>query len=992
MMNFKRLNNVTGWIVFAIALVTYTLTVEPTASFWDCGEFIACSYKLQVPHPPGAPLFLLLGRMFSLLALGDVSRVAFWVNMLSVISSALTILFMHWTIVMIGRKVINKSFEELSKAETYTLLFSGVVGSLIYTFSDSFWFSAVEAEVYAMSSFFTAIVVWAAFRWELVEDRAEANRWLLFIAYLVGLSIGVHLLNLVTLPALAILYYFKREAKPTYKGGFIAMFIGLVILAIINSGIIPGLPSIAFKFELFFVNSLGLGNGSGALFFLFLIILVVVLGIRYSYAKGKEVLNIALFSFVFLMIGYSTYTVALVRSGYNPPINENDPSNILNFLKYLKREQYGERSLLYGPVYTAEIEEFKQGEPVYKLKDGKYEVYTYKPEYVYQKDQQMLLPRVYSNSPQHVALYQEMLGIPAGQKPSFGDNLRFMFTHQIGHMYMRYLLWNFLGRESDYQDAWAINPFQDSSKLPDNLANNKARNNYFFLPLILVFLGFYLLYSKNEKDFLITILMFVLSGVALVVYLNSPPVEPRERDYIYVGSFYFMAIWAGLGVMQIGEWLTKIVRSPQLKWSLLAVFGLSAPLIMAQQNWDDHDRSGRYHQIDFAKNLLNSCAPNAILFTGGDNDTFPLWYVQEVEGFRTDVRVCNLSLLGTDWYIDQMKRQTYQSAPLPIDLTKDQFLEGVNDQIMYNGNPNITGMSLPDYLDLLHKNDPRIQAQTQSGDMINTFPSDSLVIPVNPTEIAASKWFPKEFTPFLSTSIGWKLPGKNIFKGELIQLEVISNNAKTGWKRPIYFASTLPNDQYLGLKESMQLEGYAYRLMPFKIPGAKDGFVNTKIMADNFLNKMYWRGLNDDKIYYHGDFYLGIPSVTARLGVYRLADQLIREGNLPKAKQVLDYLDKVMPNKVIPYDQFSASSVGLYLEIGDEAKALSMANTIIKRNSKAIDYYFSEDNVRSHDRDIQIAFYEMNLIVSAFKESKVNPAKYKELEEIFNKQITRING
>ncbi len=989
MQQFKRNNNLVGWIVFAISLVTYTLTVEPTASFWDCGEFIACAYKLQVPHPPGAPLFLLLGRMFSFLALGDVTRVAFWINMMSVVSSALTILFMHWTIVMIGRKVLRKSFAELTQSEGIILLLSGAVGSLIYTFSDTFWFSAVEAEVYAMSSFFTAIVVWAAFRWELVENEAEANRWILFIAYLVGLSIGVHLLNLVTLPALALLWYFKKEAKPTYKGGFVAVLVGLFILGIINSGIIPGLPSMAFWFELQFVNSLGMSYGMGAIFFLLVLLAAVVLGIRYSYKAGKEVLNVALFSFVFLLIGYSTYTVALVRSGYNPPINENDPSNILNFLKYLKREQYGSRSLLYGPVYTAQIEEFKEGEEVYKMKDGKYVVYTHKPEYVYQKDQQMLLPRVWSNSGQHVALYQDMLGIPAGQKPGFGDNLRFMFSHQMGHMYMRYLLWNFVGRESDQQDAWAINAFEDTSKLPDALKNNKARNNYFYLPLILVLFGFYLLYRKDEKDFLVTIMMFVLTGVGLVVYLNSPPVEPRERDYIYVGSFYFLAIWAGLGVMQLAEWLSLIVKQPQVRWALLTVLSFSAPAILAQQNWDDHDRSGRYHQIDFAKNLLNSCAPNAILFTGGDNDTFPLWYVQEVEGFRTDVRVCNLSLLGTDWYIDQMKRQTYQSSPLPIVLNKDQFLEGVNDQIMYSENPNIKEMSLPDYLDLVHKDDPRIQAQTQSGELINTFPSDSLVIPVNAMKVAQSNWFPKEFVPFLSDRLSWKLPSKNIFKGELIQLEIISNNALAGWTRPIYFAATLPNDQYLGLKESMQLEGYAYRLMPFKIQGANDGFVNSKIMADNMLNKMYWRGLNDEKIYYHGDFYMGIPSVTLRLGTYRLVDQLVREGNMALGKKVLDHLEQVMPNKVIPYDQFSASMVGLYIAMGEEAKALKMAKTMIDRNDQALDYYLA-GGIRAHERDIQIALYEMNVIVSSFKESKVAPAKYKSLESKFMKQMERV--
>lgn len=990
MQSFKRLNNLTGWLVFLISFITYTLTVEPTASFWDCGEFIACAFKLQVPHPPGAPLFLLLGRMFSLLAMGNLEKVAFWVNMLSVVSSAFTILFLHWTIVMIGRKVMNKRFEDLTSNEGYLLLFAGFVGSLVYTFSDTFWFSAVEAEVYAMSSFFTAIVVWAAFKWELQEDEATANRWILFIAYLVGLSIGVHLLNLVTLPALALIYYFKKESKPNLKGGIIACFVGLVILGIINSGVIPGLPSIAFQFELFFVNSLGFSYGSGAISFLFLFIAAIVFGIYYSYQKQKLVLNVALFSLVFVLIGYSTYTVALVRSGYNPPINENDPSNILNFLKYLKREQYGERSLIYGPVYTAQIEAFENGDPVYKMKDGKYEVYTNKPKYVYEKDQQMLLPRVYSTQGQHVALYQEMLGLPPGQKPTFGDNLKFMFTHQMGHMYMRYLLWNFVGRTSDYQDAWALNTFEDTSKMPDHLKNNKARNNYYFLPIILVLLGFYLLYNKNEKDFLVTILMFVLSGIALVVYLNSPPSEPRERDYIYVGSFYFLAIWAGLGVMQLSEWITKFVKSGAAKWSMVAVLGLAAPVIMAAQNWDDHDRSGRYHQIDFAKNLLNSCAPNAILFTGGDNDTFPLWYLQEVEGFRTDVRVCNLSLLGTDWYIDQMKRKTYLSEALPIKLSKELFLEGINDQIMYNENPGIAAMSLPDYLELVRNNDQRIKAQTQSGEMINTFPCDSVVVPVDAAKLASSKWFPKDFLPFVNATLAWKLPSKNIFKGELIQLEIIANNAVNGWQRPIYFASTLPGEQYLGLKESMQLEGYAYRLMPFKIAGAKDGFVNSKIMANNFLHKMYWRNLDNEKVYYHGDFYLGIPSVTARLNVYRLADQLIREGDLALAKKVLDHLDKVMPNKVIPYDQFSASMVGLYLACKDEKKAMEMANTIVRRNDKALNYYF-ENDIGHYQRDIQLALYEMNVVISAMKENNIAPNKYAELEAMFNAQIAKTN-
>jgi hypothetical protein len=450
-----------------------------------------------------------------------------------------------------------------------------------------------------------------------------------------------------------------------------------------------------------------------------------------------------------------------------------------------------------------------------------------------------------------------------------------------------------------------------------------------------------------------------------------------------------MSIWAGFAVMQILEFIQKFVKADKAKWAIVTLLGLTAPAILAQQNWDDHDRSGRYHQIDFAKNLLNSCAPNAILFTGGDNDTFPLWYVQEVEGFRTDVRVCNLSLLGTDWYIDQMKRKTYESQPLPIQLTKDQLMEGVNDQILFNPKEGLNAMSLPDYLDLLHKDSPSIQEQTQLGESINTLPTDSVVIPVDIAAVAKTSWFPKQFVPYMSPVLGWKLPSHNIYKGELIQLEIISNNAISGWKRPIYFASTLPNDQYLGLKESMQLEGYAYRLMPFKIPGANDGYVNSTIMSENILKKMFWRGLDNDKIYYHGDFYLGIPSVTARLSVYRLADQLVREGNLPQAKKVLDYLEQKMPDKVIPYDQFSASMVELYINVGDAASALKMAKRIVDRDNQLLDYYL-DGRYGSHERDVQIAIYEMNLVVSALKASKVSPAKYQPLEAKFNKQMARL--
>lgn len=982
-MNFSKLNNLTGWSVFIIALITYTLTVEPTASFWDCGEFIACAYKLEVPHPPGAPLFLLLGRAFSLLAFGNTEMVAFWINMLSVVASAFTILFLFWTITLIGRKAIKKEEKDYSQADSIGLLLAGTVGSLIYTFSDTFWFSAVEAEVYGLSSFFTAIVVWAAFKWERIQDEIEANRWIILIAYLIGLSIGIHLLNLVTLPALALLYYFKKKEKPTLTGSFFAMFIGLVILGIINSLIITGLPSIALTFELFMVNTLGLPYNSGAIFFLIVLIGTIIYFIQYSYKKNKVNLNIALFSLIFILIGYSSYTLVLVRSAYNPPLNENDPSNILNYLKYLKREQYGNRSLLYGPVYTSEVDNIEKGDPVYKKSNGRYEVYTHKPKVTY--SQEILFPRVYSTSGNHPQLYMEKLGLAPGEKPTFADNVRFFFNYQVGHMYMRYLMWNFVGRESDLQDAGTINPFESTQDLPYSLKHNKARNNYFFLPLILVFIGFYFLYAKNDKDFFITILLFILPGIALAVYINSPPQEPRERDYIFVGSFHFMAIWAGLAVMQLSAWLEKFLHSHTLRYGLVGIFTLAAPLIMAQQNWDDHDRSSRVHQIDFAKNLLDSCAPNAILFTGGDNDTFPLWYLQEVEGYRTDVRVCNLSLLGTDWYVDQMRRDTYLSKSLPIKFNKEQFIEGINDQLIYNEQENIKVMSLPQYMDLLHRDDPRLKAQTTTGDLVNTLPCDSLSIPVNIEKVSQYDWVPNVLVPFMSDQISWKLPTRSIYKDKIIQLDIISNNALNDWERPIYFSSTLPNDQYLGLKECMALEGYALRLMPFKIPGADDGWVNADIAKENFMNKFKWTGLNDPSIYYHGEFYKGIPLVSARLNVYRVAEQLVRENRNQEAIELMDYINQVIPDEVMVYDQFSAYMATMYISAGAPEKGLKIANTMADRINKDLDYFAK--NREGHNMEIQLAFYELQIFVNAFQNTL--PKEAKRFEDIYVTQYAK---
>lgn len=983
MQSYKRLNTLTGWAVFAVALLTYALTVERTASFWDCGEFIACSFKLQVPHPPGAPFFLLLGRIFSLLALGDVTKVAFWVNMVSVMSSAFTILFLFWTITMLAQKLFNKAEETYSSADTLIVLGTGAVGSLVYTFSDTFWFSAVEAEVYGLSSFFTAIVVWAAFRWERIEDDATANRWLLLIAYLTGLSIGVHLLNLVTLPALALLYYYKKYQKITFWGGAMAFGAGMVILGIINSGIIPGLPSAAFFVERLFVNSLGMPFNTGTIFFTILFIGALVYGIIWSARRNRVILNTALLALAFVLIGYASYIQVLVRSGFNPPINENNPSDALNFISYLKREQYGSRSLLYGPIFTARPIDQKRGEPIYRKQGDKYVVYDYKPIYEYEPKEQMLFPRIYSTQPGHAQLYRQMLNIPEGKKPTMGDNLEFLFSYQLGHMWWRYLMWNFTGRESDEEGAGYLLPWSTDNNVPDLMKANKARDNYYMLPFLLGLFGIVFQYFRRRRDFLIVALLFFFTGIALQIFLNSPPTEPRERDYIYVASFYFFAIWVGLGVMAIAEGLRTYLKADMMRNGLVTGLCLLVPVMMAAKNWDNHDRSHRYHSVDFAKNLLNSCAPNAILFVGGDNDTFPLWYAQEVEGVRTDVRVCNLSLLGTDWYIQQMKRKTYQSEALPVSLEFDQFITGKNDIIPFYEIAAVkNGINLKEYISLIRQNSPAVQVPLTTGDLTSIMPSSVLFLPIDQTAVDKVNFVPASFRPYVKDTLQWTIGKNDLYKPDLIMLDIIANN---NWQRPLYFSSTLASQNYLSLKDHMQLEGYAYRLMPFGIQGSTDGFVNSDIMYNNMMKKTSWREMDNPNTYYD-ETYKGSPVISARIAFFRLADQLIREGKKDKAREVLNYSLKVIPDKSIPFDQVSANYVRFLFTVGDSKQALEIADTIAKRADQNLTY-LQQTGQRWGDTNADL--YSLQAIMEACKEAKQMAAASK-YESIFQKHINAL--
>lgn len=987
MPSFKRLNTLTGWLVFAIALVTYATTVERTASFWDCGEFIASSFKLQIPHPPGAPLFLLLGRIFSMLSLGDLTRVAYWVNMGSVLASAFTILFLFWTISLLAQKLLasqqtGQAERDYTATDRWLIIGTSAVGALTYTFSDTFWFSAVEAEVYGMSSFFTAIVVWAAFRWERIDDVALANRWLIFIAYLTGLSIGVHLLNLVIVPVLALIYYFHKYPKPTFLGGVLTLVIGLVVLGIINASI-PGLPGVAFAVERFFVNTLGLPFNSGTMFFVATLFGIIAYGIVWSVRQQRPMVNTALLALTFLLIGYGSYMQVLVRASFNPPINENSPDDILNFRSYQSREQYGSRSLLYGPVFTAHPIDQKRGAPIWKKEKDKYVIFDYQPEYIYAPGDEMLFPRLYSAHLNHPQLYRQMLGLAEGQKPTMIDNLRFLFTYQLNHMWWRYLMWNFAGRESDEEGAGYLMPWSSNQHVPDLLKANKARDNFYMLPFLLGLFGSIFQYVRRRHDFLVVGFLFLLTGIALQVFLNSPPSEPRERDYIYVGSFYFFAIWLGLGVMAVADVLrTFFLKFKSVTFRNEFVLGmcLLVPVMMCVKSWDNHNRDHRFHSVDFAKNMLNSCAYNGILFTEGDNDTFPLWYVQEVEGFRRDIRVCNLSLLGTEWYIQQMKRKTYESDAVPMTLEFDQFNKGKNDIVPFYEVPGVkNGIDLQQYLSLVKTNNPAIQVPLTTGEMTNILPSSVLFLPIDKKAVDQAKFVPPTLRPFMKDTLQWTLGKKDLFKPDLMMLDMIATN---NWQRPIYFSSTLANNHYLNLKNYMQLEGYTYRLMPVAVPGATDGYINSDIMYTNMMHKTFWREFDNPDVYYD-ETYKGPPVICARIAFLRLANQLIREGKSDKARRVLDYSLKVMPDKSLPYDQVSPNYVRLLFAINDNKKALTIADTMVTRADQNLSYALRrEGQFSSPNADL----YVLQAIVEACKDANQSAAATK-YEAVFQKYL-----
>lgn len=971
MKKYNFWNIVLGWVAFAIAAFTYLSTMEPTASFWDCGEFISASYKMLVGHPPGAPVFMLIGRIFTLFA-PDPSKVALMMNSMSALSSAFTILFLFWTITHLAKKLLVDKGESISIGQGIAVLGAGLVGSLAYTFSDSFWFSAVEGEVYAMSSLFTAVVFWAILKWENDADEPFANRWIILIGFLIGLSVGVHLLNLLAIPAIILVYYF-RKYTPTLKGTVIALVISFVVLMVIMYGIIPGIVKVAALFELMFVNGIGLPYHSGMLFFILLVFGSLAYGIYYTYVHVKVLWNTVLTFLVVILIGYSAFAVILIRSNAQPPMDQNSPNDAFSLLSYLNREQYGDRPLVYGQYYDSPVVDTKESTPVRDQIGGRYEVIDHKMEYIYDDKFEGVFPRMWSSQSSHISAYRtwaDVRGITMkgrdGKnhvKPTFGENLKFLFKYQLGHMYWRYFMWNFSGRQNEVQGHggsqngnWISGiPFVDNprvgnqKKLPEYMKKDKARNIYYMLPLLLGLLGlaYQLFKQRKSKDdtrgiesFTIVGMLFLLTGIAIVIYLNQYPYQPRERDYAFTGSFYAFSIWIGLGVLYIWEILSKISNA-KVAAGIATILGLGIPAIMAAENWDDHDRSGRFAARDFAWNYLQSTAEDAIIFTNGDNDTFPLWYAQEVEGIRTDVRVCNLSYLQTGWYIDQMRRKAYDSKPVQFTLNADQTREGQrNLALVYKDMNKDRVIDLQRAIEFVGS-DKSDTKSGNGGDGYDFFPGTKFSIPVDSAMVLNNGTVRPQDADKITDNFMVDLSSVNRYLGKnsIMVLDILATNK---WERPVYFAVTVPNDNYINLSNYFQVEGLAYRIVPVEDESSNgQGRVATDIMYDNMMNKFRWGGVENPGMWM--DQTILRMCFNYRNNFTRLAMELLSEGDKEKARNVLLKAKEVLPEENVPYTMYSIQYAEAMMKVGLDEDADYIMSAVRNRSKETLDYYFSMD-------------------------------------------------
>jgi hypothetical protein len=1062
MKNFKLWNNLGGWVAFCVAAITYLMTMEPTASFWDCPEFITTAFKLEVGHPPGAPFFMLMGRFFSLFA-SDVEHVAMCINTLSALMSAFTILFLFWTISLLARKVIlPKENNQFSLAQTIAILGASMVGALVYTFSDTFWFSAVEAEVYASSSFFTAIVFWAILKWDEEHDQPFANRWILLIAYLCGLSIGVHLLNLLAIPAIVLVYYYRKSTNPDWKGMLFALGISFGFIVAIMYGFIPGIMAVAEKIELLFVNTLGFSFNSGLIFFIILLSVSLIWTIYETYVQTNRtrvnisfllstflmgitsltgnlwigiilsiVLGVGLFAFkrininilhvfalamAMIAIGFSSYALIVVRSIANPPMDQNSPENVFTLASYLGREQYGDRPLFYGQYYNAPMDiEEKNGTYMYKTEEkgdiwnakeklhpdepDQYIVTDKKVKYCYVDKFCTIFPRMYSGNGSHVNSYKQWVGepekkitykTPEGEQtayvPSFFQNVKFFVDYQFLYMYMRYFMWNFSGRQNDIQGFGECDAGMfltgipiideliegDYDDLPTQMKENKGRNVYYMLPLLLGILG--IIYQCRKKKvgdqlFWTTFWLFFMTGIAIVIYLNQTPLQPRERDYAYAASFYAYAIWIGFGVLGLMQILSKFLNNKTIVAIIATIVSLLVPVQMAAENWDDHDRSDRYLCRDTGYNYLMSCAPNAVIFTNGDNDTFPLWYLQEVEGVRTDVRVCNLSYLQTDWYIDQMRRRAYDSDSLPINWKRYQYVQGTRDYAFvkkietFNSSKAISDViantPLKNLIDDYLLNDNNTKQQSGAGTLVVS--GDSALIPLDVERYAKENNVPDSI---LNPQVRIPISKTVYYKHELMILEML---ARSEWTRPIYFSTTVGSDYYMSLENNFQLEGLAYRIVPY---GGKNGsFINTDIMYDKIMNDFRWGGMDKNPDMYLDETCRRMCS-TLRSTFNQLASELIAEGKTEKAQKVLQKCIEVIPYSVAPYEIIMLYVADNFYKCNDEKNGDLVLNTLIKDYGESLIWSKKLGRYNMRTNYQENAYYMQHLLQVAYENDR----------------------
>jgi hypothetical protein len=1002
--NFKKWNTILGWFSFAVALFTYSLTVEPTLSFWDCGEYIATSANLEVGHPPGAPLFQMLGAFFAMFAT-SADKIALMVNYLSVFSSAFTVLFMFWSLTILLRKIIGQS-KETTFSQNFMILGSSLIASLSFTFSDSFWYNAVEAEVYAMASFLIALLFWLGLRWEQEMETPRGNKWLLLISLVIGLSFGVHFMALLTFPAIGFLYFFKKYKKVTVKNFLLANVVIVAILLFIFKLLLPFALGFFGKTEIFMVNELGLPFNSGTIFAFLLIVAAFYFGLQYTKKKGHVFYNTIILSTLFILIGFSTWLMLPIRANANTPINENKPSDAAEVLAYYNREQYGEQKLFYGPQFSEaysgldSVTPYLDDKPNYE-RDYTTNTYVITNNFKNAKQNtddahKAFLPRMWSNehnvnymtfgeplefqiNPEYahedelVQIVTEFRkGFASGEidlkgydkflntygeyliveKPSFISNMKFMFQYQFGYMYGRYLLWNFAGRQNDnqgkYDDSngnWITGvSFIDEllvgsqKNLTSDMQNNKGRNVYFGLPFILALLGIFYHAKKDVKSFYVLLALFLFTGLALKIYLNERPFEPRERDYALVGSFYVFAMWIALGVYAIYDWILHYLKPKVAIPLVLVVCFLASPVLLAKENWDDHDRSNKYTALAMAKAYLDSCEPNAILFTIGDNDTFPLWYMQEIEGYRTDIRIVNTSLFMTDWYIDQMKMKTHNSEPIPSSFKRDQYKGSTRDYSLFVERTE-EPLLLSELLKFVALDDERAKITLDSGNKVNYFPSKKVIIPIDKKTIIQNKVVHPKYYDSIVPQIEFTIKDKALYKNRLMMLDIVNEN---NWKRPIYFSGgSFGEDDYIWMKDYLQLDGMCFKLVPLKTPTDDP---NPMRMGSIDADKMYeivmkwdWGNSGNPKIYHDPETRKN--SITYRTNLARLMETLILEGKKEKAEKVIDLAMAKMPIAYFEYYSMVEPFAMGYYEVGKKDKARKVVAELIQKYQESLTFY-----------------------------------------------------